>query len=97
LSGVDESLRTREVDAEKSSRSASERAERCRLRSGRRATAKANQVVILARVEVDEGSGLGTHKDEEKWAKRGAVSVPRGRGKREEDGKEVDLEVLRTT
>src|SRR6266851_2397715 len=44
----------------------SERAERCRLGTGRRATAKAIRVVVLARVKVDEGSGLMTRKDEEK-------------------------------
>ena len=81
MSGVDESLRTREVDAEKSSRSASERAERCRLGSGRRATAKAIRVVVLARAKVDEGSGLRTRKDEEKGGLRETTFYEPAQGK----------------
>ena len=44
----------------------SKRAERYRLEPGRRVTEKAIRVVVLTRVKVDKGSGLGTCKDEEK-------------------------------
>ena len=42
------------------------RSERCQLGFGRRATAKAIQVVVLARVKVNEGSGLRACEKEER-------------------------------